>query len=124
MGTPDVNVCAEGGVETWVELKQTSGWVVGLRPAQVAWLDRRWRAGGRCLVLVRQTAGRVGTPRGVRSVGEAPRDVLWAFSGGAAVALAKGGLRGEGVLPLLTSGGGPRLWDWVGVAALLTGPLP
>lgn len=54
LGIPDLNYCCDG-VEGWIELKSVaSGWQVGLRPEQVAWLARRERAGGRTFVAVRR----------------------------------------------------------------------
>jgi hypothetical protein len=50
-----------------------------MRPAQVGWLLRRVRHGGRCYVLVRQRG------RG--------RDALWLVAGSAAARVAAGGLR-------------------------------
>lgn len=77
-GIPDTNFCTRG-IEGWLEFKKALGWKVGLSPPQVAWLLRRWRAGGYCLVMVRQ----------VRQGG----DALYLYSGDQAGALVEGGLR-------------------------------
>lgn len=53
-GIPDDNFCRQG-VEGWVEHKLATGWKVDLRPEQVAWMERRRRAGGRVFILVRRT---------------------------------------------------------------------
>lgn len=127
VGTPDANVCAPPGVETWIELKKTAFWAVKFRVAQPAWLDRRWRCGGRVLVLVRQQAARgvAGAPamaRLERSSGP-PRDVLWAFGGATVLPLARGGIRAVASDALLRTEGGPRRWDWATLEKLLTEPL-
>lgn len=56
-GVPDVNGCC-GGVEIWIELKIIRGVgkpsfqsSQGLTPTQCAWLEARWRAGGRSFVV-------------------------------------------------------------------------
>ena len=103
-GTPDSNYCCRGA-EGWVEFKATAGWAVPLRPAQIAWLDRRGRAGGRGVVAVRRRT--------------ADADELWLLDGSAARQLRAGGLRGSQALGAW--GGGPTGWDWSSVAQLLTG---
>lgn len=103
-GTPDSNFCREGS-EGWVEFKQTSGWTVPLRPAQIAWLDRRGRAGGRVYVAVRRRTADI--------------DELWLLEGSAARQLRAGGLRGGHVLGVWSEG--PSSWDWDAVAAVLVG---
>lgn len=65
LGIPDLNYC-HAGREGWVELKQTKGWVVGIRPDQVGWIERRVRHGGRVTVMVRQ--------------GGLGRDCLWVLA--------------------------------------------
>jgi len=44
-GTPDMNGCLNG-TEFWIENKLTSGWAVTFETGQVAWAERRVRAGG------------------------------------------------------------------------------
>lgn len=123
VGTPDCNVCATpSGVETWLELKQTSGWAVRVRPAQVAWVDRRARAGGRVLVAVRRLskAPPAKAARGVAAISaSAPVDALWVVPGGQIRALQQGGLKAT--RPLLVTEGGPKAWDWDALQRLLTG---
>lgn len=92
LGVPDSNFCHQA-VEGWVEFKRTFGWQVPLSPQQVGWLLRRWRAGGYCLVVVRQ----------VRKDG----DVLWIFRGSEAEKLLDGGLRAAE--PILMCG---QPWRW------------
>jgi hypothetical protein len=112
-GIPDMNYCLDGA-EGWIEGKQTSGWTVDLRPEQVAWLERRARAGGRVLIAVR----RVCAP-GPRRVGA---DELWLLRGSQARMAKTLGLRGatpEGELLLGVWSGGPARWDWDEVCAHL-----
>lgn len=112
-GVPDMNYCANGGFEGWIECKQTSGWAVTLRPDQIGWLVARTHRGGRCFVAVR------------RSSADGPRkgpavDELWLCDGARARELKLGGLKaGIGVLGCW--GGGPSKWDWVAVQKLLIG---
>lgn len=65
-GVPDSNCCYEGK-EFWVEFKATNSSIVNLRPAQVGWIVRRQRHGGKCFIAVRQK-----------------RDALWLLHGNAA----------------------------------------
>lgn len=52
-GVPDAEFCSPKGVTGWIEFKfVSSGAAVGLRPAQVSWIDRRHRLGGRVFVAV------------------------------------------------------------------------
>jgi len=53
LGVPDSNFCREG-VEGWVEFKTTDAFKVQIRPEQVAWIERRARAGGRVFIAVRR----------------------------------------------------------------------
>lgn len=72
-GMPDVNY-----THGWVELKQVAGWpkdearplkipALESEPQQVAWLMRRWAAGGLCWIMLR--------------VGKGPTQELLLFSG-------------------------------------------
>jgi len=45
-GIPDCEFCAPNGVSGWIENKLASGFVVHLRPEQIAWLHRRHRHRG------------------------------------------------------------------------------
>ena len=101
-GVPDANYCVEGR-EGWVEMKATKAWAVRVRPAQVGWIERRLRHGGRVFVAVRrQHASR--------------SDELWFFQGGAIRQLKDGGLRAvDPVHDVGHWGGGPTAWDWAAV---------
>lgn len=51
-GIPDLNGC-DDGVEVWIEAKVADAkGRVDVRPAQIAWLTRRWAAGGLAWLLV------------------------------------------------------------------------
>lgn len=100
-GVPDSNFACRG-VEGWVEHKMTDGWAVTLRPAQVGWLLRRARAGGRVFVAVRRAGGE-----------------LWLCRGSAADKLKASGLRGNPKAVLGVWSGGPAGWDWEEVRELL-----
>jgi hypothetical protein len=107
-GVPDFNGCY-GGVDVWIENKWTSGWVVKMRPAQVGWIERRARAGGRCFVAVRQTGRK--------------RDDLWLFNSDAARLLIDGARIDE--IPEVTLGHWgptPVRWDWDTVLTILFAP--
>lgn len=110
-GVPDSNYCREG-TEGWIEFKKTPGWTVPLAPAQVGWIMRRVRAGGRVWIGVRQ--------------GGLGRDTLWLIPGLWAVSAKAGGLRGGWVVEASRAGqgvqcwpGGPAKWDWEAVAKAL-----
>jgi len=109
-GTPDLNGCRDG-TEVWVENKQTTGWNVTLRPAQVAFLVARAAAGGRTFVAVRKVSS-PGPRRGVAV------DALYLCDGARARELKTGGLRaGVGILGCWN--GGPGRWDWPAVERIL-----
>lgn len=110
LGVPDFNYCL-GGVEGWVELKVSQTRSVGLRPEQVAWISRRVRAGGRCLVAVRRRHD--GGPRR----GE-PVDEIWLHAGSDVVRVHRDGLSEESALYI--GRGGPRHWDWGRVVEIMT----
>jgi hypothetical protein len=107
-GIPDSNFCFPGGVEGWVEFKQTSGYKVKVWPEQVAWIERRLRKGGRVFVAVRRRC-----EAGVR---REKVDILHVFRGAAIRGLAHDGL-GESVERhrIYTGHGGPANWDWTSV---------
>lgn len=95
-GVPDSNFCLDG-FEGWVEFKSVRrGWIVPLRPEQIAWLITREKHGGRTFVAVRR-----------RTEGA---DELWIFRGKYARELRDYGLRHP--QELLTTAGGPSRWDW------------
>jgi hypothetical protein len=114
-GVPDLNGCYQG-TEFWLELKQTHGWAVSMRPEQVAWCLQRLRAGGRVAIAVRRTL-QAGPRRGPAV------DELWLACGHAGPHLALGGLRGT-PLPMLLGcwPGGPAKWPWRAALGLLTTP--
>jgi hypothetical protein len=99
-GMPDLNGCYLGQ-DVWVECKATYGWMVSrVRIPQVAWLERRARAGGRCWVAVRQRGSR--------------RDSLWLLGPGAA-RLLREKVRLDELPPTLVHQvweGGPKAWPW------------
>jgi len=111
-GVPDMNGCL-GGVEFWIENKTTHGWTVPLRPAQVGWILRRYRSGGRVFIAVRRQA-----PPAKRTAGA---DELWLIRGAYAAIAKRDGLRG---LPMGSVAGawknGPAKWAWAEVEAALT----
>jgi hypothetical protein len=98
-GIPDVEYCFEGK-SGWIECKVTRGWSVSIRPAQVAWILRRTRAGGRVFILVRQ--------RG------AERDDLWMVRGEYVRLLRDGGLAALPAAGVACRGcGGAGRWPWL-----------
>jgi hypothetical protein len=101
---PDVNYCGEGS-EGWIELKKTDGWVVNVSPHQVAWMERRMRAGGRVFIMVRRKG-----------------DELWLLPGSAARGLASKKETLRTLSAIAKFEGGPRAWDWTQISALLRGP--
>lgn len=114
-GIPDSEYCAPGGQTGWVEFKQTAGWAVTLRPAQVGWLTRRCRLGGRAFIAVRRR-----TLAGPRK-GEAA-DELWLLRGTAAPRLKAGGLKAmEASDTLALFWGGPGKWRWKTIELILRG---
>lgn len=109
-GIPDSNGCG-GGVEFWIEYKQTSGWTVDLRPEQVGWLLQRARFGGRVFIAVRRAK-----EQGARTIA---CDELYLIDGKNAREAKVSGLRGA---PLLGRWeGGPSRWDWPQIDTILTG---
>ena len=116
-GIPDTNFCGPsdaGPVEGWCEMKLATAWSVDLRPEQVAWIHRRWRAGGRVWVAVRRKT--TGGPR----LGS-PADELVLVQGGHIRALAQDGLKLDPALIAARWAGGPRAWPWQVVWATLAG---
>lgn len=109
-GIPDDNFCGEG-IEGWVEHKTTAGFVVGLRPEQVGWIERRRRAGGRVFIDVRRTHG--GGPRF-----GAPVDEYYLFSGNDVRLLAQPKAL-QTVKPLVHCSGNPASWDWPKIRSTL-----
>lgn len=112
-GVPDVNYCFPGGIEGWIEFKQTSEWKVDMRPEQVAWIERRVRHGGRIFIAVRRKT-EAGPRRGP------PRDELWIARGEHVRALATGEL-GKGYPGSYIGFNGPGRWLWSQIEAILKG---
>lgn len=115
-GISDSNYVARGGIEGWIEYKQTTGHAVTLKPEQIAWIERRVRCGVRAWIGVRRWhAG--GPRRG------AACDELWLVPGRLARAARLGGLRDPEVAAAAHKwAGGPARWDWCEVARLLCNP--
>lgn len=100
-GIPDSHYIFPGGNCGWIEFKRGKGKrkiSVGLRPMQVAWLERYSRLGGTAFVAVRTDTG------------------LYLVSAGCARDLAEGRL-----LPLVSCLGAPAVWDWAAVRRALDG---
>lgn len=108
-GVPDSNYCI-GGVEGWVEFKQTHGWKPRFKPTQPGWISQRVRAGGRVWVAVRRW----------RSEAEVHADVdeLWMVPGGLTVKLVHDGLQAVRYQSVVFSGP-TRRWNWGEVCRLL-----
>jgi hypothetical protein len=109
-GVPDANGCL-AGQEFWIENKLTDGWKVNFEPGQVAWAERRIRAGGRVLLAVRRKTN-AGPRRGDAC------DELWLFNGSQSRAVSVDGLKGA--KPLVIEGNGPAKWDWDTIRKVLT----
>ena len=109
-GVPDVNFCF-AGTEGWIENKVAATNKVEMRPEQVAWHERRIRAGGRTFIAVRFKHS--GGPR----KGD-PVDRLYLYPGIEARSLLTKGISHS--LDLGQWNGGPARWDWVSIKKLLT----
>jgi hypothetical protein len=97
-GVPDAEFCAPGGISGWIEFKYVrQGNAVGLRPAQVAWIDRRYRLGGRVFIAVQR------------------RDELYIYDGSGVRELKIHGL--ESTKGLLHQSVGR--WDWDAISEAL-----
>jgi hypothetical protein len=112
-GIFDLNYVINGN-EGWVEMKTTGTNSVGIWPEQIAWAERRGRAGGRVFLAVRKKH-----EGGVRL--GAPIDHLILFN-------AKNSMRvisEQGMnmaTPLYVSpANGPKSWDWSEVRKILCG---
>lgn len=114
-GIPDCEYCAPCGQSGWIEHKQSSGWAVEIRPAQVAWLTRRARMGGRAFVAVRRRT-LAGPRRGPAA------DELWLVNAHASPRLRAGGLKALAGGDIAYVGwGGPAKWSWSTVGLILRG---
>ncbi len=107
-GVPDCNVCL-AGAETWIEFKTTATNALRISKEQVGWIERRLRAGGRVLVIVRWRCA--AGPR------RQARDELLIFDGGNVRALMLGGI--ASTIAIVRWDGGPRAWDWNAVTEIL-----
>lgn len=97
-GVPDAEYCAPGGVSGWIEFKVSKSNTIGLRPAQVSWIDRRARLGGRAFIAIQR------------------KDELFLYSGVGVKELKRHGLASP--LGLLYHGAGK--WDWEAIRDALT----
>lgn len=101
-GVPDMHGCLDG-IAFWVEDKLSTGWAVEVRSAQIGWLARYTRQGGRAFIAVR------------RKVEAGPRrggavDELWLFDGSLGSQLNREGL--QKTHRLLFTEDGPAKWRW------------
>lgn len=112
-GCPDLNGCYRG-VEVWIENKRTEGWAVDVEPWQIAWAERRTRAGGRVFLAVRRYC-KAGPRRPAC-------DDLYLYRTEQARAVRMLGLKG--VKPLGHWSGQPASWNWAEIEACLLGGLP
>ena len=118
-GVPDLNYCLEG-TEGWIELKSTAAWAVKIEPGQVAWIERRARAGGRVFVAVR----RISAPGPRKGAGA---DELWLLDHRAARELATPGVGLDDLPYNLVKRfciGGPAHWAWGEIRRSLKGHKP
>lgn len=97
-GVPDAEYCAPGGISGWIEFKVSKSNTIGLRPAQVSWIDRRARLGGRAFIAIQR------------------KDELFLYSGIGVKELKRHGLASK--LGLLYHGVGK--WDWEEIRINLT----
>ena len=109
-GVPDCNVCL-AGAETWIEFKTTATNALRITGEQVGWIERRERAGGHVLVIVRWRCA--AGPR------RQAKDELLIFAGAHVRALMLGGI--SAVMPQARWDGGPRAWDWNVITEFLRG---
>ena len=107
IGIPDLNGCVDG-VEFWIELKQATANAVKISPGQIAWIERRVRAGGNVYIAVRCKA-----ERGKRRLA---RDELYLYSGNAVRLVYSDGIATP---PLRKFVGGPSSWDWAEIRRIL-----
>lgn len=104
-GVPDSNYCGDG-IEGWVEFKQTSGGKIKQNKTtafQIAFHERRARAGGRTFVAVRQKGSWLRLYAG--------RDIRGLYVEGL-----------DSVATLYICGGGPGKWDWARIRKILVSP--
>lgn len=109
-GVPDAEYCFPGGLQGWIEFKQAKANVVGVRPEQVAWIERRIRYGGQAFLAVRRKHD--------ASARRDARDELFLYRGSEVRALYLGGINKAS--PIAYGSGGPTKWPWFEVRDLLT----
>jgi hypothetical protein len=100
-GVPDANYCYAGS-EGWIEMKRAVGWRCKIEPEQIAWLERRARAGGRVFIAVRRIK---------------PPQTFWLFHGNQARLLLG---RLSELTPLVLATGNPGSWPWKTIGVVLT----
>jgi hypothetical protein len=101
LGIPDLNYCCDGS-EGWIECKRSDGWVVDFSPQQIAWIERRLRAGGRVFVFVRRAG-----------------DELFVLPGSAARPLLTRSESLRTVARIAFFPGGPRAWNYAEIGRIL-----
>ena len=111
-GVPDTNYCFPGGIEGWIEFKKTETFRLDISPEQVSWAETRMRRGGRIFLAARRK-----TTFGPRK--GKPVDELWLFPGVAIRWLIQHPMK-EAPGQFSKWENGPRNWDWVAVAQILT----
>jgi len=111
-GTPDSNYCFDG-IEGWIEYKQTDSLrkIKSIKPEQVAWAERRARAGGRVFMAVRARLSS-GTMKG--------EDQLWMIRARAIRRAFSSGLSSFEPGEAVSFRGGPGGWDWGMISLILT----
>jgi len=114
-GVPDLNSCGEG-VEFWLEAKQTKASSVDISSEQIAWAERRIRAGGKVFLAVRRlcSAG----PR------REAKDELHLFNAKDMRYIMLGGLNAPEAKALGIWRGGPARWDWERIKFFLLSKTP
>jgi hypothetical protein len=96
----------------WVEHKATEGWMVKIRPLQVAWIERHAHVGVHCTIMVRA--------KGVGSSG-GRGDSLWVLAGIFARDLVDHGLNNMPRRSILGYWAGPPAeWNWRAIQQILT----
>jgi Holliday junction resolvase len=106
-GTPDLNGCLDGK-EVWIECKATKTWkVTNIRSAQVAWMEKRSRHGGRCKLAIRRNHW--------------DEDVLWILKTNAMRVLLDGTSLHQMPAHLILNiePGGPAQWNWEAIREAL-----
>lgn len=108
-GVPDAEYCFPEGIQGWIEFKGTGTNSVVIRPAQIAWAERRARVGGRIWLAIRLKC-----PKGPK---RSAQDALFLYPGEDMREVLKNGLR---IAPRGYWNGGVRNWDWDAIERMLT----